>query len=174
MQLAERDMRDKLVVLYVLDKMEVPLSTENLIEICTETNDWIDYYTLNHTIHTLEESGFIVESNVVNGKSVYTLTSDGRQCVGFFSTRIPASIRDEVNNVVTERRLHFKKTQEYFSDYSKNPDGTYTVILRIDNPQNLLELKLTTDTKENAEHFVKNWYDRAALAYEAIYDTLME
>ena len=170
----EQEMKDKLIIMYLLDKMEVPLTEDTLYEICSVEHDWISGLLFKAAFRNLQDTGFLVDSGVINHRVAYTLSSDGRLCLSYFATRINASIRDEILNDISTRKLHYKKIQEYFSDYVKNPDGSYTVTLSIENPSNLLELKLKVDTLENAEHFSKGWYDKASQVYEFLYDLMLE
>ena len=170
----EQEMKDKLIIMYLLDKMEVPLTEDTLYDICTIEHNWISGLLFKAAILSLKETGFLVDSGIINKHETYTLSSDGRLCLSYFATRINASIRDEILNDIATRKLHYKKIQEYLSDYEKNPDGSYTVTLRIENPANLVELKMRVDTQENAEHFKKGWYDKASQVYEFLYDLMLE
>ena len=63
------------------------------------------------------------------------------------------------------------------SDYFKNDDGTYTVILKIlpsTEQQPLLELKLNIPSRITAKWIYKNWKDKAAVIYELINENLIE
>ena len=37
------DTTKKLILLYVLDQMEIPLTEESIMAICTNKNDWLEY-----------------------------------------------------------------------------------------------------------------------------------
>ena len=74
-----------------------------------------------------------------------------------------------------ENRLNHRKKQEYFSDYFKNDDGSYTVLLRIlDKNLVIMELKFIVASRNNAKWIVKNWGDKAAQIYGVLYESLME
>ena len=34
---------NKLILLFVLDQMEIPLTENSIIDICTSRNDWLNY-----------------------------------------------------------------------------------------------------------------------------------
>ncbi len=44
---------NKLILLFVFDKMESPLSERTLIDMCTMSNDWINYMDCMVLIHKL-------------------------------------------------------------------------------------------------------------------------
>ena len=89
--------------------------------------------------------------------------------------RIPTSIREELASYVRENRMRFRKKQEYFCDYSKNADGTYTVIMRIDNSSGtIMELKMVVANRQRAMYIYKNWLDKAAGVYTMLQENLVE
>ena len=103
------------------------------------------------------------------------ITQDGIGCLALFFTRIPSSIRDDINAYARENRMRFKKRQSYFCDYSKNADGTYTVIMRINSDiATLMELKLVVANRQLAKYLYKSWVDKASQTYALIHDTLLD
>ncbi len=166
---------NKLILLYIFDQMETPLSEETLIEICNE-NDWLSYMDCKQAISELINSSFI--TNVGKTSSpIYVITNDGSSCLIHFPNKIPLSIRESIKEEVSKNRINYRKRQEYFSDYFKNDDGTYTVILKIlpsTEQQPLLELKLNIPSRITAKWIYKNWKDKAAVIYELINENLIE
>ena len=43
---------NKLLVLFVLDKMEIPINEELLLSICSTDNEWIPYFIANRLSRT--------------------------------------------------------------------------------------------------------------------------
>ena len=104
----------------------------------------------------------------------FAITSDGRECLKHFYTQIPLSLREEITENVKENRLNYRKKQDYISDYFKNSDGTYTVLLRIDTTtMPLMELKIVIQSRNTAKWIYKTWSDKAPSLYESILDNLM-
>ena len=105
----------------------------------------------------------------------YTITNDGRSCLSYFFIKIPASLRDEITSFVKENRIAFRRKQEYFADYFKNDDGTYTVLMKIIEPLGTkLELKFNVANKAQARSIYKKWENSASQVYASLYDILMD
>lgn len=170
----------KIKLLYLLEQMEIPLTENNLIDICTSRNSWLTYLDLKEAMYELLEVGFIEELPVENEESRYAITVDGRSCLGHFYFRIPKDIRDKIIAYTQENRLNYKKIQEYVSDYAKNKDGTYTVTFKIKesmlagSSNSLLEIKLKAPTRHSAVEASRKWTDKASKVYEFIYDNLLD
>ena len=45
---------NKLILLFVFDKMESPLSERTLVDMCTSSNDWLNYMDCTVLIHKLK------------------------------------------------------------------------------------------------------------------------
>ncbi|MBQ9369970.1 MAG: DUF4364 family protein [Clostridia bacterium] len=166
----------KLMILFVMDKMEVPLEEDVLTELCTSDHNWMNYMDCKDAICDLEDVGFLHRRNVSN-KIIYNITPDGRMCLANFYTRIPISMREEITNAVKSHRMDYRRRQEYRSDYFKNNDGTYTVILKImqmDSDLPLVELRMVVESRENAAFIHKNWQNRAGAVYGSLCDTLLD
>ncbi|MEG1581813.1 MAG: DUF4364 family protein [Clostridia bacterium] len=164
----------KLVLLYVFDKMEMPLTENTIIDMCCSRNTWITYMNCKEVLSDLIEIGFIVKSNK-NGDEYYTLTTDGRSCLSYFFMKIPSSLRDEIALYIKNNRINLKRKQEYFRNYYKNADGSYTVVMRIVEPLGTkLELKLNVANRYNAKLIYNKWEEKAGQVYGALYDILIE
>lgn len=167
-------MQFRLILLFVFDKMEVPITKDTLLQMCSVDNDWVPYMDCAATVNSLLEAGFIVEQDLINNQPTYTITADGRLCLSYFYTKIALSLRDKINDYIRKNRGHYKKFQEYISDYIKNEDGTYTIILKIESYPTIMEIRLNSDSKATAEDIYKNWRNKASQVYESIYDILID
>lgn len=167
----------KLKLLFVLDKMEIPLTENNIIDICTSSNNWFTYLDVKEALIELLEVKFICEEKIEGEENRYTITFDGRNCLSHFYYRIPQDMRERITTYVQENRMNLKRSQEYVSEYSKNSDGTYSVYLKIKEPiltRSLLEIKLKAPTRASAVEASKRWTEKAPAIYETIYDNLLD
>lgn len=165
---------NKLIILFVFDAMEMPLAEDTIVNICYYDLVCMQYIDCKEALANLVDAGLICVSNTA-GKPVYSLARDGSECLLHFYTRIPSHLRDQITAYCKENRLNVRKKQEYFSDYYKNEDGSYTVFLRIfDKNIVIMELKLVVASRNNAKWIVKNWGDKAAQVYGELYESLMD
>ncbi len=162
----------KLIILFVFDRMAIPLSEATLLEICSSENNWLSYMDCKQYLSELVDTNLLYR---VPKSDCISITQDGVGCLALFFTRIPSSVRDDVNTYARENRMRFKKKQSYFCDYSKNADGTYTVIMKINNDiSTLMEVKLVVGNRQHAKYIYKNWVDKAAGVFSPLYDPLLD
>lgn len=165
---------NKLILLFVFDKMEVPLSENTILDMCCSSNNWIAYMDCQPIIAQLIDDGFICDI-ADNGEPMYTITPDGRVCLANFFVKIPASTRESISLFIKNNRLKYRRKQECVADYYMNKDGTYTVYLKIIEPvQPLLELKFVVPNRQTAKNIYKKWEEKAANVYSLIYDNIVD
>ncbi len=166
---------NKLIVLFVFDKMETALSERTVVETCTTANSWLNYMDCMDILPRLVDDGFLCRLPSSEEDILYTLTSDGRESLNNFYITIPKSIRDEITSFIKKNSGKLRNRQECKSDYYQNVDGTYTVFLKILSPgQPMLELKFVVPDKKTAQNIYKNWECKASDLYSAIYETLVD
>ncbi len=175
MQIQGETSVNKLIVLFVFDKMESALSERTVVEMCTAGNNWLNYMDCMELLPKLLEDGFICRVSSPDEEPLYTITSDGRESLNSFYINIPKSIREEISSFVKNNSGKLRNRQECRSDYYQNADGTYTVflnILALMHP--MLELKFVDPDIKTAQNIYKNWESKAAELYSAIYETLVD
>ena len=164
----------KLILLYVFDQMEIPITIETLNDMCCSQNDWLTYMTLTEVLPDLVRSNFVFRDNS-SKTTYYKITSEGRDCLNYFFMKIPSSTRKEIGSYIKKNRQVYKRRQEYFRDYFKNIDGSYSVSLKILEPMgSKLELKLNVSNRDEAKKVFNKWNDSAGEVYAALYKILID
>jgi hypothetical protein len=158
----------------MFDKMDFPIMEDSVLNICCNYNNWILWMECKETLGQLLEAAFIYQS-VHENKVYYSLTPDGRMCLSHFYTRIPASLRADITEYIKENRMNFRRKQEYFRNYYRNADGTYTVQLKIADPaQVMLDIKINVPNRHTAKLVYNKWEEKAAQVYYSLYEQLIE
>jgi len=167
----------KLLMLFVMEKMEMPLTERSIIDICTSQNDWLNYMECKDVLFKLLEANFIYCIDNHGNEERYNITFDGKNCLEHFYHRIPVELRDQIIEYIKNNRLNLKKSQEFVADYFKNNDGTYLVVLKIRSHTinyPMFEIKIATSSRQSAIETCKNWRENAHIIYEQVYQILLE
>lgn len=170
------DILNKLILLFIFDKMEMPLSETTALDICSGKNDWIPYMVCKLALRELHKSNFICEvASTAQSEKYYNVTAEGRVCLAHFFVRIPSTTREIISNFVKNNRMSYRRMQEYNATYTKRDDGSYDVTLQIvESFVPLLEIKINVPTRANAKFMEKIWSERAAKAYNQLFELLSE
>ncbi len=174
----EQVVLDKLTMLFVIDKMEIPLTEDSILDICSVKNEWIkNYMDCKAIIHDLTSSKLLYKlGDLKKGKELFTLTYEGRECLSHLYRRIPLTSREEISQYIKANRLNVKSSQEYSATYTKNEDGSYNVILQIYEPlitTPMFELKIKAPSRQSANEAIHKWKSQAPSIYEIIFNNLI-
>ncbi|MBR1890166.1 MAG: DUF4364 family protein [Clostridia bacterium] len=167
---------NKLIILFVMEKMEMPLTEKSIIEICSVKNDWVNYMDCLDLLYQLSESKLIYKTECKEDEMRYSLTFEGRDCLSYFYKKIPSDLQGEIAEFSKANRLSIKQSQEYYANYTDADDGSYLVTMRIyENLINtpLFELKIKAPTRQSAEEACKKWRQNAPNVYEYIYENFI-
>ena len=166
---------NKLILLFVFDKMEIPLTENSVIDICTGEKRWLNYMYCKDALWKLVNTGLVYQHS--KDKDIcYAITNEGRTCIEHFYNKIPQSIRDEITEYARTYRSYYKRIQEYIATSTKERDGFYSVTLKIkesveSNP--VFELKMRVPSRTVANNLTSKWYEIAPSFYEYCYEKLI-
>lgn len=172
----EEKVRNKLILLFFMEKMEIPLTKNSILDICSLENDWISYMECVSMIIDLTEMNFIYKTENVEHEELYSITYEGRNCLAQLYLRIPYTLREKITEYVKQNKLFVKTSQEYTTNYTKNEDGSYTVSLRIYEPMinsPMFEIKIKAPSRQSAIEAEQKWKKKAPIIYENVYENLI-
>ncbi len=165
---------NKLILLYALDKMEVALQESVILDMVTE-NNWLNYMDCKVALTDLIKNNMITNVATKGCNPRYAITSDSREGLKHYFVEIPSSLRENIAEIIKLNKIKYRKKQDYISDYYKNTDGTYTVVLKIESTNTpLMDLKLVVQNRNKAKWLFKNWSEKASTLYEFILENLID
>lgn len=158
----------KLIVLYMLDNLDFPLTNSQISEFILEKG-YTDYFTLQQTIYDLESSELILPETVRNSTR-YVITNAGRETVSMFSSKLPQAIKEDIDAFFQSKKYQLRREIDLQADYY--PVGNEYVVQCIikEKKATLLELKLNVVTKEQAVHICDHWQQDS----EEVYNYLIQ
>ncbi|HHX49533.1 MAG TPA: DUF4364 family protein [Clostridiales bacterium] len=166
---------NKILLLFVLEKLEIPVTEEVLLQLCSVDNQWIPYFLCRQAIQDLLQSGFIAKIKPTENLAVLSLTQDGIMCISHFYKDIPNSKQKEIAAYINDNRAAYKRQQEFRADYKKTQDGFYMVTLKISQISKvLLEINIEIPEESLAKSIVDGWPQNAPLIYRNLYENLVE
>jgi predicted transcriptional regulator len=163
----------KLILLYLINKIDLPVSEHHIARIILE-NNYMNYFILQQYLNELC-NGNLLKSEVEEGKTLYSITPYGKQTLSYFHTIIPAGIKSNVNNIVSTLKKKIKNETRVIADYSPGYSNDYMVTCKVtENNFPLIELHLSVGTQEDAKTIVTNWNEHSYLIYPEIIQSLLK
>ena len=162
----------KLIVLYMLDKVDFPLTTSQISEFILDKG-YTSYFRLQETLSELTDSGLLKVETTLN-RTLYHLTENGAETIHFFSNKISPAIRQEIDDFLKEKQYDLKEEVSVKSDYYLNTNHEFEVRCQImENGYNLIDLKLTVPTEKEAEAIAAKWSLKSQEIYTSILTDLL-
>ncbi len=164
----------KLILLYLIDKMDIPLSNSQISQFALEEN-LMSYFVLQQTLAELVQDGYLDKAQS-NNTTRYTVIAEGSTALEYFENNIPQEIRTKINKYVFANRQTVKKEFEtaanYFYDQLNNEFNVKCGIY--ENDKSLMEINVSVATKSQARLICSNWKNGVSKMYGNILKQLIE
>lgn len=162
----------KLIILYMLDKVDFPLTNSQVSEFILDEG-YTTYFKLQQAISELIDSGFIREEST-HSRTFYHLTEDGEQTINFFRNDISAEIQSDIDKFLEAKHYELKNEVSVKSDYYRNSNMEYSVRCQvIEHDAPLIDLTVTAPTEAEAETIANNWTQKNEEIYAMIMASLL-
>lgn len=159
---------EKLLILYLIDKMDMPLSNRQISEFVLQ-GGLMDDFALQRNLAEMTESGFLDKSQEA-GTARYSILGKGGEILEFFEKRLPAETRGKANQFVIDNRRTIKKDYEinanYFFDHTY--DEYIVKCALYEDERMLMELNVSVVSNEQAKNICANWKEGAANVFRDI------
>lgn len=163
----------KLIILYMLNKVNFPLTNAQLIEFFSEKN-YASYFTLQNVINELLNSHLISVEKIRNS-SYYHITSEGSETLGFFGNKIPGAIVDDMDIYLMKNKYELRNEVGTIADYYKSTNQDYIVHCQVKEGQGtLIEINISVPSKEEASAMCNQWKDASQEIYKFVMKSLMK
>lgn len=119
----------KLIALFIIDNFKMPVPNSFIVDTLS-LEPFVNYFDLQHQIGELEEEE-LVTYYIEGNDRFYSLTEKGVQALGFFSDRIPKTVRERLLKAIKIKIRDLKNSLSVKADYKKVNDIEYLVSLGI-------------------------------------------
>ncbi len=162
----------KLIILYMLAKVDFPLTNSQLSEFILDKG-YTNYFILQQVITELSEAEFIRTKQIRNS-SHYSITPAGRETLEYFGKNIPEAIRMDIDTFLEEHHYQLRNESETIADYYQEKPDLFFVKCEVrENGHPLVSLTLSVTTKDQAIAICDNWQKNNAEVYTYLIQTLM-
>ena len=162
----------KLIVLYMLEKVDFPLTTSQISEFILDKG-YTTYFKLQETLSEMVESG-LLRVETTHNRTLYHLTENGAETIQFFKNKISTAIQTDIDEFLKEKRYDLKEEVAIKSDYYLNTNHEYEVRCQIvENGFSLIDLKITVPTEIEAETIASNWSRESQKIYSSLLSQLL-
>ena len=174
----ELDAENKLLILYLLSKMELPMSHGQITEFIIRM-EFMNYYTLQEALWEMTEKGWlesVSENSEEQSTTLFFITSEGENILELLKEKLTGNIQGHINKYVhenyKEHKRRYENTASYFSDMENDIFIVKCAVYEDNRP--IIELSISVDTKEQAKLIQSKWKSDASVLYSKIIDVLTD
>lgn len=164
---------NKLLLLYIFDKIKLPISNIQITQIVLE-NNFINYFTLHQYISELVSSGFLVHT-AEESKHRLVITERGSKVLTMFGERLSKHKVEVIDKYIKAHIEKIKKEVTISADYTIEGKSNYIVNLKAtENNAILIDLKINVPTNKQARDLCSKWKNNSAEIYNNIMRQLID
>jgi predicted transcriptional regulator len=166
------EVNNKLIVLYILNKIDMPINHMQLMKIILE-NRFMNYFTFQEIIKELVEAAFIsiLSENDTNS---YKITESGLNSLNFFEGRIPLGIKKYLDNNSSFLKSRVKADSLIQTNILEENDEFVVNCSVSENDFSLIDIKLTVGTRSDAQLICNNWRKNSEQIYSEFIESLIK
>ena len=162
----------KLIILYMLDKVDYSLTKSQVFDFMLEKN-YTDYFTLQKVMNQLTDDT-LIESKFKRNASHLTITEKGKETIELLKNDISEPIRTEIDTYLTDNEVQLRNEVSISADYYKSTSGEYVAELAArERNSDLVSIKITMPTEEAASEICNNWQKKNQDVYAYLMETLL-
>lgn len=162
----------KLVILYFLSNIDIPLTKSQITNAVLE-NNLIDFFTFQQCISELEEAG-LIKQVAYQKKQCFAMTERGKKTVEVFEHRISKNTSGIINSYIAKNKDTLKKESQIIAEYSKMGEKEYIVNLKvIEKELILIDLKLSVVSAKQAKQICEKWKGSSEKIYSQLIGSLI-
>lgn len=162
----------KLIILYLLKKVEFPMTNSQLSAFVLE-EEYTDYFTLQETLSDMVDSRLLATETIRNSTR-YSLTETGRETLDYFGHEISDAIKDDVVVYLKKNRIQMRNENAVIADYHRNSNGEFTARLQVKEKEGfVIDLSLSVPAEQQAIILCDNWKRKNIEIYKYLMKELM-
>jgi predicted transcriptional regulator len=119
----------KLIILYMLDKVDYSLTKSQVFDFMLGKN-YTDYFTLQKVMNQLTDDS-LIESKFVRNASHLSITEKGQEMMNLLKGDISEAIRTDIDNYLDDNDVRLRNEVSITCDYHRNTEGEYVAELMI-------------------------------------------
>lgn len=161
----------KLIVLYILDRTDITLTTAQISEFILE-KEYTNFLTLQTVISELTQTG-LAESRTILNRTQLKITDEGRKTLSYFENRISDAIKHDIREYFKAHRIELRNESSIQGNFYKLVNGEYEAQLSVrEKDMELVNIRICVPTEELAASVCNNWQKKNREIYQYLAEQL--
>lgn len=162
---------DKVLILYLLNKINNEIKNDNLYNIVSLSED-INYFYYQELITDLKSNNLIIFISQ-DDCSLLKLSSEGKQAYELTKSLLPGLLKLKADTVLKEQIPNIEEESSVISEFIPKDENNYTIKCKvIEKNETIFEISLYAGSRENAKQIADNWKNNANSIYPKVIELL--
>ena len=164
---------NKVLILYILNKLQDGIKNDNLYKIVSSTNN-MNYFYFQELITDLIESS-LVGSFTNDEDTIIKITSDGQNALSLTKSLLPGILKLKADNIFKKEISNIAEESSVITEYIPKDEKNYTVKCRkIKKNETIFEVSTFAGSRDRAKQISDNWKNNANNIYPKIMSLLLD
>lgn len=163
----------KLIILFMLSKVEFPLTNSQISEFILDRG-YTNYFHLQQAVSDLADTHLVETKSVRNATHLH-LTEQGAETIRYFEKEISEDIKKEILEYLKSNAYELRSEVSTIADYYKESAQEYLVRCQVkEKDSRLIDLSLSVPTEEAAQTICSRWKNKSEAVYRYLMEELMQ
>lgn len=162
----------KILLLYILSKVNKPISHNELLDLVTSIVDMNYFYFQQFLLDLLEDNYIFTYKKET--ADIYEITEEGKNAIDLTIDIIPGILKLQVDSRFEENLDNVKDKFSISAEYTPLTEREFSVRCKIiENNITIFDLQAHAGSREQAKKIVDNWNTNATEMYPKLLDILV-
>lgn len=163
---------NKVLILYLLNKLSDGIKSDNLYKIVSSANN-INYFYFQELLTDLIDTK-LIGSFTRDEDTFIKITSDGKNSLSLTKSLLPGILKLKADNVFKKEVSNIAEESSIITEYIPKDEKNYTVKCKIvEKNETIFEISAFAGSRERAKQISDNWKNNANKLYPQILNLLL-
>ena len=164
---------NKVLILYILNKLSDGIKSDNLYKIVSSANN-INYFYFQELLTDLIETHLIGSFTKDEEDTFIKITAEGQNALDLTKSLLPGILKLKADSVFKKEISDIAEESSIITEYIPKDENHYTVKCKIvEKTETIFEVSTFTASREMAKQISDNWKNNANKIYPKIINLLL-
>lgn len=160
---------NKVLILYILDKLNKPISNESLLKLVLSIQE-MNYFYFQQFLLDLLDNQYII-GYTKDDKTMYKITDAGKETLNLTDDLLPGIMKLNIDNALKEEVPEIQNVKHAVSEFIPQNENEFLVKCKLmQNNITVFELNLQASSREQAKYISEKWEKE----HDEIYPIILE
>lgn len=164
---------NKVLILYILNKINRPISNDELLQLVLSIEDMNYFYFQQFLLDLLENKYIEFYQENSSSDKTYRLTNSGKETLELTKDLVPGIVKLKIDQTIKGELKEIEEAVSIISEFTPRDDKGFTVTCKvIEKNQTIFEISSFASSREQAKYISDHWKENATLLYPKFMDLL--